>query len=512
MALRNWPRGRHGRRKSARITSLLVGTATAILLLVIVSPLTVLEGGALILWVPASTPALMLAVQRGWTTVAAAIVGGLVVVVGIHVLMSAGLLGPASAPVRLALGGTALLPAAGLALARFRKASIARGTPDRRDPATGLLNRRSGLQELRRLWPESERDGELAVLLVHLDGLAEPRDEDQAKRQDRVIVATAAAIRGGLARREMVARMGRCLFLGVLLDQAPDEAERVGQALIQRITEVVDLPDGASIKVGVAAFEPGMGTPDVLIAACERVVATAIGENGHQVRRADRPFVSRSSQPAPSDQPRNSGPRVLLVDDDPDSLRALARLLISVGADVRTAENAREAIRALTTGARFDVLATDIVMPEIGGFTLVEFARRIRPSIAVLFVSGYSAEEAYWGGTPGGRQVFLQKPVERSDLMAALKQLLPAQEPRLFRSPQDEPPQSPGRVLVIDDDQSVSRSLRAVLEVDGEFEVAIQADLGGGLEALRASLPDLVLLDIHLPDGSGLEALPGILV
>ena len=63
-----------------------------------------------------------------------------------------------------------------------------------------------------------------------------------------------------------------------------------------------------------------------------------------------------------------------------------------------------------------------------------------------------------------------------------------------------------GKVLVIDDDEAIRKSLRMVLEYEG-YEY-IEAPSGpGGIEALQREAPDAVLLDIKMPGMDGLEAL-----
>lgn len=114
-----------------------------------------------------------------------------------------------------------------------------------------------------------------------------------------------------------------------------------------------------------------------------------------------------SSLPA---TPALAGIRVLLVEDSEDTREAFVRLLTLEGATVVAAENAREAAE-LAVGADFDVLLTDLGLPDISGdaliTTVIATARR-RPKVIV--VTGYG--EPYVGrARAAGADVVLVKPV-----------------------------------------------------------------------------------------------------
>jgi two-component system nitrogen regulation response regulator NtrX len=66
-----------------------------------------------------------------------------------------------------------------------------------------------------------------------------------------------------------------------------------------------------------------------------------------------------------------------------------------------------------------------------------------------------------------------------------------------------------GRILIIDDEEPIRRSLALLLETEG-YETVCAGTLGAGREALRKTSPDALLLDVWLPDGSGLEFLEGL--
>lgn len=110
------------------------------------------------------------------------------------------------------------------------------------------------------------------------------------------------------------------------------------------------------------------------------------------------------------------GARVLLVDDD-DAVRGVVRrLLEGAGHLVLEASTAADALRQADAGANFDLLVTDMVLPDIDG---AELARRVtaRHLVPTLFVSGYVADN-----TPGER--FVAKPFTPEELLAAVHQAL----------------------------------------------------------------------------------------
>lgn len=63
-------------------------------------------------------------------------------------------------------------------------------------------------------------------------------------------------------------------------------------------------------------------------------------------------------------------------------------------------------------------------------------------------------------------------------------------------------------VLIVDDHDGFRSRAKRALELDGFHVIAEAADIAGGITACAEAQPDVTLLDIHLPDGSGLESAP----
>ncbi|PRX32179.1 PAS domain S-box-containing protein [Paraburkholderia sp. BL18I3N2] len=121
------------------------------------------------------------------------------------------------------------------------------------------------------------------------------------------------------------------------------------------------------------------------------------------------------------------GPRILIVEDDAASLEATFELLTLIGMRPRRADSAAAALNALQD-EDFDVLFTDIVMPDMSGTELARRAASIRPELKIIFASGnpvpvHERFEFEWSA--------LRKPFTLDQLRAALQPAMrPLAEPR----------------------------------------------------------------------------------
>ena len=79
---------------------------------------------------------------------------------------------------------------------------------------------------------------------------------------------------------------------------------------------------------------------------------------------------------------------VLVVDDDPTVLDVLAEMLKDLGCEVISANGGCDALKKLSDNDRISILITDINMPAMDGHELAERARRIKPELKILQLSG----------------------------------------------------------------------------------------------------------------------------
>ncbi len=109
---------------------------------------------------------------------------------------------------------------------------------------------------------------------------------------------------------------------------------------------------------------------------------------------------------------------VLLVEDEPAVRDISRRVLERAGYTVMAMADAREALALIETGARIDVLLTDVVMPDLSGAELARQCLQQRPGVGIVLLSGYAAETAEIEELIGRGARFASKPLATRDLVS----------------------------------------------------------------------------------------------
>ena len=136
-------------------------------------------------------------------------------------------------------------------------------------------------------------------------------------------------------------------------------------------------------------------------------------------REEGAPARSRSTAKAKKDELWGSG-TVLLVEDEPMVRSVAERALTRHGYKVMTADNGEDALEILDRGEPIDLLISDVVMPGMDGPTMVREARKSRPELKILFMSGY-AEEQLRKSIDIENVNFLPKPFSVTELAEAAR-------------------------------------------------------------------------------------------
>jgi len=118
-----------------------------------------------------------------------------------------------------------------------------------------------------------------------------------------------------------------------------------------------------------------------------------------------------------SELPAHGTETILVVEDNPDVRRLVRRQLTELGYKIHEATNGPEALKLLRSSLSLDLMFTDIVMPEgMTGYELAAVARESRPSLKILFTSGYTAIGAGQDSDSRAGGPLLSKPYRKRDL------------------------------------------------------------------------------------------------
>ncbi len=186
-------------------------------------------------------------------------------------------------------------------------------------------------------------------------------------------------------------------------------------------------------------------------------------------------------------------PKVLICEDDPDVAYVLANLLEHEGLSgdiAATAENAYELLK----NNHYSLLLLDLVLPDANGLELVRELRKNEDTRAlpIIIVSGRANEgRKEFNGDAVTVANWLQKPIDRDRLSQAIADAI---------SDSKRP-----RILHVEDSLDVIQVSRALLEEDSDFDYA--TSLAESKHKLANNQYDLIIIDVSLPDGSGLDLL-----
>jgi signal transduction histidine kinase/CheY-like chemotaxis protein len=117
-------------------------------------------------------------------------------------------------------------------------------------------------------------------------------------------------------------------------------------------------------------------------------------------------------------------PRILVVDDEQHMCDVCTRILQRAGYDVVATSDPKAAVWTLRSDQRFDLLLTDIKMPEMSGLDLAHIARERDPAIAIIIMTGFASMENLHQSVQRGVADFIFKPFELEHLRLAVDQAL----------------------------------------------------------------------------------------
>ncbi|MEO7598585.1 MAG: response regulator [Opitutus sp.] len=119
---------------------------------------------------------------------------------------------------------------------------------------------------------------------------------------------------------------------------------------------------------------------------------------------------------------------ILVVDDEPALREILSRVLVDAGHRVMGAANGKEASLILAKAA-FDIVLTDVIMPEKDGMQVISELRKKFPEVRIIAMSGggHVSRDQYLKIAKGlGAHALLEKPFANQQLLDTIESLVPS--------------------------------------------------------------------------------------
>jgi DNA-binding NtrC family response regulator len=184
--------------------------------------------------------------------------------------------------------------------------------------------------------------------------------------------------------------------------------------------------------------------------------------------------------------------RILVVDDDRYLLDLLIETLKSIGYDACGVSNAGEALRTLDT-CDFQLVISDIKMPEMDGVAFAEEVKRSHPDLPVIFITGVFNSSIMKESPAVG---FLAKPFRIGQMEELIRTVIALARPVGQPAPANQ-------VLVVDDDDTFRTMLMETLKLSGySVTGAINADEAVGI--LNRGGIGTVITDVKMPGMDGI--------
>lgn len=183
---------------------------------------------------------------------------------------------------------------------------------------------------------------------------------------------------------------------------------------------------------------------------------------------------------------------ILLVEDRPEVRNLALQVLEIYGYSVLPAASGEQALEIASRTDAIDLMVTDVVMPGMTGPQLAQAIKQVRPSLKVIFMSGY-ADAALIPADLSEGTACLQKPFTPEALARQVRQVL------------DSRPAS-GRILIVDDEAEIRKLLRQFLEAAG-YTVVEAPDGRRAVSAVDAGGVALVITDLVMPEKEGIETI-----
>jgi len=189
--------------------------------------------------------------------------------------------------------------------------------------------------------------------------------------------------------------------------------------------------------------------------------------------------------------------RILFVDDEEQIVQMVQQILESLGYHVTPRTSSVEALEAfMAKPDGFDLIITDMTMPNMTGAELALRLLKIRSDIPIILCTGFSELMDENKANAIGIRGYVMKPVIRDKIAGIIREVLDGCREKGIMA----------RILTIDDDVQVLDMLRQTSEHEG-YEVVDAPNGKEGIRLYRENPADLIITDIIMPEKEGIKTI-----
>lgn len=193
-------------------------------------------------------------------------------------------------------------------------------------------------------------------------------------------------------------------------------------------------------------------------------------------------------------------PKILIVDDELVVIKSAERVLKSEGYQVEGALGGREAIMKLGQDGGYDLVFTDLKMPEVDGITLIRWLKKTKPAVGIVIITGYPSQDTIKEALELGIIDYVPKPFTPAVLLDVTERAVEwsrGRKPEPEKTDEEFPPAMAAELdRVIKDFREKPGSLIPVLqraqEIVGYLPPVVQKRISSGLNIPIAEVHSVV--------------------
>jgi len=191
--------------------------------------------------------------------------------------------------------------------------------------------------------------------------------------------------------------------------------------------------------------------------------------------------------------PTGKGQRILVVEDEEALGRMVQRMISALGYSVECTHSSLKALQRFQNNEHFDLVVTDVVMPNMNGKELSDAILEINPQQKILFMSGFADDVIAQHGILDPSLPFIQKPFSSKTIAPIIFKLLGNAKSQL-------------QLMIIDDEIGICKLFQRSCEKRGH-RCDKACKIGDALSLVGSKQYDMLLVDMNLSDCTGIEAI-----